>query len=261
MNKGTVRDLVGNANTQSAVLTVKYRPKSAGLEVRRAAPRRRRATLSCARRPLLHGVYIRSVGPAQPASARPPRPAPPQGASIAANVFLGSSLALCTAASYLSSAFLPYAPGVLGCGAISLVGYAQVGALLHPPDPSPPSLPCCPPARWPFRLARLRNHPPKSGMLCGCQLTHATAGQRMPSWHAWAGGRPSLMPHHPPAPQSIYLTGHVSAQWLPENYRQVANSFGWTVGEIRWVDGGGAGCGRGRPPSALKWSLVLPRAR
>lgn len=52
-----------------------------------------------------------------------------QGASIAANVFLGSSLVLCTAASYVSSAFLPYAPGVLGCGAISLVGYAQVGRL------------------------------------------------------------------------------------------------------------------------------------
>ncbi|KAL4434011.1 hypothetical protein ABPG75_000452 [Micractinium tetrahymenae] len=116
VNRGTVRDLVGNANTQPAVLTVKYRPKSSGLE----------------------------------------------GASIAANVFLGGSLVLCTTASYLSSAFLPYAPGVLGCGAISLVGYAQ----------------------------------------------------------------------------SIYFTGRVSAQWLPENYRQVANSFGWTVGEISlpWAD-------------------------
>lgn len=39
VNKGTVRDLVGNANTQSAVLTVKYRPKSAGLEVRPEALR------------------------------------------------------------------------------------------------------------------------------------------------------------------------------------------------------------------------------
>lgn len=68
-----------------------------------------------------------SLCPGPPAERGPPcPPTPPQSASIAANVFLGGSLVLCTAASYLSSALLPYAPGVLGCGAISLVGYAQV---------------------------------------------------------------------------------------------------------------------------------------
>ena len=76
---------------------------------------------------------------------------------MAANVFLGGSLALCTGASYASSRLLPFAHGVLGCGALSLVGYAQ----------------------------------------------------------------------------TFFFTGRLAAQWLPQNYRQVADTFGWTVGEIR----------------------------
>ena len=83
---------------------------------------------------------------------------------MAANVFLGSSLALCTGASYASSRLLPFAHGVLGCGALSLVGYAQ----------------------------------------------------------------------------TFFFTGRLAAQWLPQNYRQVADTFGWTVGEIRCAAGGGA---------------------
>ena len=42
--------------------------------------------------------------------------------------------------------------------------------------------------------------------------------------------------------QTFYLTGQLSAQWMPLGYRQVASSFGWTVGQIRWVLGwAGAG--------------------
>jgi len=85
-----------------------------------------------------------------------------QAASVAANAVLGTSLGLCTAASYLSSSLLPYHPGVLGCGALSFV--------------------------------------------------------------AWA--------------QTLYLTGRLSSRWLPENYKQVADTFGWTLGEISlpWAD-------------------------
>ena len=107
---GSVRDLVGNANTNQPVVTVKYRPKSGGL----------------------------------------------QGAAVAANAVLGASLALCTAASYLHSALLPFAHGALGCGALGFVGWAQ----------------------------------------------------------------------------AAYLTGRLSARWMPENYAQVADTFGWTLGEI-----------------------------
>ena len=33
--------------------------------------------------------------------------------------------------------------------------------------------------------------------------------------------------------QTFYLAGQLGAGWLPQSYRQVAGSFGWTVGEIR----------------------------
>lgn len=41
--------------------------------------------------------------------------------------------------------------------------------------------------------------------------------------------------------QSFYLTGQVSAKWMPQNYAQVADTFGWTVGEIRCVCAGAHG--------------------
>lgn len=85
-----------------------------------------------------------------------PRSSGLQGAAIAANALLGTSLALCTAASYAYSALLPFAHGALGCGALGFVGWAQ----------------------------------------------------------------------------AMYLTGRLSAQWMPESYTQVSDTFGWTVGEI-----------------------------
>lgn len=79
-----------------------------------------------------------------------------QGAAIAANALLGTSLALCTAASYAASSLLPFAHGALGCGALGFLGWAQ----------------------------------------------------------------------------AVYLTGRLSVRWMPENYRQVSDTFAWTVGEI-----------------------------
>lgn len=33
--------------------------------------------------------------------------------------------------------------------------------------------------------------------------------------------------------QTFYLSSQLSAAWLPQNYRQVAGKFGWSVGNIR----------------------------
>ncbi len=41
--------------------------------------------------------------------------------------------------------------------------------------------------------------------------------------------------------QTFYLTGQLSAAWLPQSYRQVADKFAWSVGEIRCGVGEG-GC-------------------
>lgn len=113
---GTVSDLAGNVNRELSAVTVKYRPKSGGLE----------------------------------------------GAAIAANALLGTSVALCTAASYAHSALLPFAHGALGCGALGFVGWGQ----------------------------------------------------------------------------ALYLSGRLSAQWMPENYLQVSDMFAWTVGDLglSWAD-------------------------
>lgn len=37
--------------------------------------------------------------------------------------------------------------------------------------------------------------------------------------------------------QALYLTGQLSAAWMPESYRQVSDTFAWTVGDIGCVDG------------------------
>lgn len=75
--------------------------------------------------PPFHASLLASL----PAHRLNPPPLPPpscaQGAGVAANVLLGTSLALCTSASYASSALLPFSTAVLGCGALSFVGWAQ----------------------------------------------------------------------------------------------------------------------------------------
>ena len=45
--------------------------------------------------------------------------------------------------------------------------------------------------------------------------------------------------------QALYLTGRLSARWMPENYRQVSDTFAWTVGEIGCAGLGGPGLGGG----------------
>ncbi|GAB4818169.1 hypothetical protein N2152v2_005215 [Parachlorella kessleri] len=84
------------------------------------------------------------------------------GLGVAANVVFGGLMASCLGANYLVSWLHPFAPGVVGCGALSLLGYIQ----------------------------------------------------------------------------TFYLTGQLSAAWLPHNYRAVADKFAWSVGEIQvpWAE-------------------------
>jgi len=179
VKEGTVRDVVGNANTVRPSLTVKYRPSSSGL----------------------------------------------QAGAVVANVFFASSLALCTAASYVHSALLPFSHGVLGEGACAEMlrgGGGQGARAVQPPSAVHEGLAwlrslllasasrcrstveaCC---------ARPPTPPPRA-----CKRTRRTGCGAL-GFVGWA--------------QSLYLTGQLSAAWMPESYRQVADTFSWTVGDI-----------------------------
>ena len=61
--------------------------------------------------------------------------------------------------------------------------------------------------------------------------------------------------------QAFYLTGQLSAAWLPQNYRQVADTFGWSVGSVRWVVGARADTGTraARCTALLAWAALEGR--
>lgn len=72
--------------------------------------------------------------------------------------------------------------------------------------------------------------------------TPAPMPRLMPPAHVSLSCRPALLPTPGCGAlgfvgwaQSLYLTGQLSAAWMPESYRQVADTFAWTVGDIGCV--------------------------